>query len=162
MSNLPLEEVIGSNNSSRYFSSFPTPCLSGKFKIAWSTSAPSMTSSILALTVSSARSSLNFDWSSNMYRYSVTMSCFSSIDKTFHDAGHLSSFPRPSKATYYQKWNIETGFFLDPKQKNASEFRVREIVPQKTLEGNHKSEIMLINLIPDLITIIFFQKYLVI
>ena len=53
--------------------------------------------------ISSVDFSLDFDWSTNMYRYSVTASRFSSIDKTFHVAGHLSSFPRPSSATCYIK-----------------------------------------------------------
>lgn len=105
--NLPLEEMIGGNKSSRCFSSFSSPCLFGKFRMVWSTSALSITASILAFTMSSASLSLHLDWSSNMCRYSVTVSCFSSIDKTFHVAGHLSSFPRPSNATCHQKCKIK-------------------------------------------------------
>ena len=99
--------MIGGNKSSRCFSSFSSPCLFGKFRMVWSTSALSITASILAFTMSSASLSLHLDWSSNMCRYSVTVSCFSSIDKTFHVAGHLSSFPRPSNATCHQKCKIK-------------------------------------------------------
>ena len=66
-----------------------------------------MTSSILAFIMSSPNLSLNFAWPSIMCRYSVTVSCFSSIDKAFQVAGHLSSFPRPSSATCGQKCELK-------------------------------------------------------